>query len=108
RPSGTIPRDETAAREVTRSCRPGGDEAAARAGRVVARGRGVAARHIADSDGDRLPFFVHSFRRLLVEMSCEERGYQKVPSWTAPLYRFFRNVMVSTLVTRSINEEQWT
>ncbi|CAN6251267.1 unnamed protein product [Urochloa humidicola] len=42
-----------------------GDEAAARAGRVAVRGRGVAARHIPDSDDDRISFFIHGLRRLL-------------------------------------------
>ncbi|CAN6337049.1 unnamed protein product, partial [Urochloa humidicola] len=50
---------------ATRSCRPRGDEAAARGGRVVARGGGVAALHIPYGDRDGLPFFIRSLRRLL-------------------------------------------
>ncbi|CAO2168495.1 unnamed protein product [Urochloa humidicola] len=38
-----------------RSWRPRGDEAAARAGLAAAQGNGLAAQHIPDSDGDRLP-----------------------------------------------------
>ncbi|CAO2039613.1 unnamed protein product, partial [Urochloa humidicola] len=52
-------RDGGAGRDRTTRCwRPRGDEAAARAGRV-------AARHIPDSDGDRLPSDVHDLRCLL-------------------------------------------
>ncbi|CAN6192417.1 unnamed protein product, partial [Urochloa humidicola] len=54
-----------------------GDETAARAGRVAARGRGVAARHILDSDGDRNPFFICSLRHLLADSSSTDLNWRR-------------------------------
>ncbi|CAO2201018.1 unnamed protein product, partial [Urochloa humidicola] len=69
-------RDGGAGREgasETRSWGPRSDDPAARVGRVAARGNGVAARHILDSVGGLLPFFV-SLRRLLTEMLWRNKG----------------------------------